>query len=330
MILACFSFLFSASGGEHELPPASLVIDADSSREPRIIYPYDAVLCAGRVYIAGGNPWIDVYEAGSWRDPIGRQGEGPGEFEHDPVRVRIEDNRLVVGEMYHKRESIFTLEGIFVEAGAPRARSLFTDENGKAFRFEKLDFPDAIESGFMVRNQADDCFMGTLAGTSVPDHHVSRYFLEPHRNDAVLFIRRNGLVQRYDLACNLLGEWYLDVRAFARDPEKDDLANALIARLRVKYPERTYKTAYRYGVPIVSTAVHEDHLFALVSNEHNLGRNNKPGEVALFVSEIGTRNTRVFEVTGAPGTVRVSEDHLLIISSEDAFIKLWKIEVLLQ
>ncbi|MDJ0835198.1 MAG: hypothetical protein QNK37_01705 [Acidobacteriota bacterium] len=275
----------------------------------------------------GQRSGVEVFEKGVWVQTIGRLGDGPGEFKHDPVQLAIVSGQLAVTERYRRRVSLFKLDGTYISCSEPDRMSRPLSINGRQWTFRGLDYPVAIESGFRVRNREADCFFGKMVGSSVIDHHLSAYLLAPYMDKGVLFIRRNGLVQAYDLECNLLNEWYVPVKHLARDVEPDPLGDALVRHYKKKYPDRTYLKPYLYGLPIISAAANrEGVLFLITSNEHKITGERKPGECFLKVLNTVTGRRQTFPVEGAPQTVKVQENHLMLISSEDAFIKIWNIE----
>jgi len=292
-----------------------------------VVYPYDAVIHENAVFVAGGNHAVEIFRNGTWLKTIGREGEGPGEFRHVPTTLAIEGEHLIVTEMYNKRQSVFTLDGSFIASRSPQFTANTVLFGGKIYTFTKIPYPDAVRSGFRVHNSVSDCFLGSLVGISDEEIHRSNYFLEKLNEEQLVYIRRDGLLQIYDSNCHLVRQFTLDLAHFTRQPEKNILANQLIKRLKEKYPERTYRPAYKYGIPIIDSAVYRQQtLVLLVSDEHDLDRNNKPGKCSLILTDLANGAFLTFDLSSAPRSVNVSGDFLILVSNEDGYIRLWNMD----
>jgi len=328
ILIWTFLWLF---GTPEVMPRPIIVLDEETTANdlPALIYPYDAVMLEERIFVAGGDHRIHVFSKSEWLRSFGRKGQGPGEFAHPPVRISLKQGTLVATEMYFHRALVLSLEGeVLTETKPEKPGNLALHISGESRELERSSYVTARDSGLMLRDPVDDCFFGTAAGPSQEDHHLSSFFLETDAKSRIVFVRRNGLVQIYSEGCDLVRQWPIPVRHLAREVIEDKWANLVRKEYYAeKYPGTRFRTAYRYGIPIVDVVVDiRDRLFVIAQDETQMTEDRKPGICELIVLNLETGKTVAYPLDWAPSRIRISEDKLILISSEDALIKVWALE----
>jgi len=324
-----FAIVLSCAHGTDSLPRPWISLNDEfmADKAPSVIYPFDAVTHGDKIYVAGGQHTVEVFSDGSWMMRLGKMGQGPGEFEHPPVRLDIRGGNLIATERYHHRELGFSLEGTYLFTRRPdenrTQKSLFGDLEAT---LQQLSFHKAGETGRMLRDLDHDCLLGRAVGPTEIDHHLSAFFLEEGINGEIVFIRRTGLVQVFESGCKLSEEWSVPVHHLTDDVIEDKWTNIVRKEYYAeKKPETRFRKAYRNGIPIISTALdHRGTLYILATDERAMTRDRKPGACELILLDLETGTTASFSLDWAPSRLRISENKLVLISSEDAMIMIWE------
>jgi len=312
------------------LPSAEVILDdrLSTDRGAAIVYPYDAVIHGERIFVAGGGHGIDVFDGNRWLKTMGRKGQGPGEFEHPPVRLEIDNGALLAIEMYYHRALSFSIDGVYLTTRSHRRQRNFELTSQETLlELRPTSYVVARDSGRMLRLLDRDCFLGTTAGPTEADHHISSFFLAMS-SQGIVFVRRDGLVQVYSSECELLRQWSIPVHHLAKDVIEDDLANMVRKEYYAeKYPGTRFRKAFRFGIPIVGIAVdHRDILYTIASDERKMTDDRKPGACELITLNLNTGDHQTFGLGWAPSRLRISNGKLIMISSEDAMVKVWSLD----
>jgi len=289
-----------------------IIIDEDIPTDTShfLTYPFDAVRVGTRTFVAPGEHFVLVYERGEYHRVIGREGEGPGEFVHPPASLQIEDNALIVTELYGWRRSHFTLEGELVGT---------EDLDKQHFalagtRLKKQRPSDAVAKGYLYENRDAGCSFGKLQGDLDTDYHLAQSALLSYA-DRIVVVYARGALEVFDTDCRRVAEREIQLDRFKRDIERDTVLTQL------EHGIGNNLGFYKNGLPINAETIEPNGtVWLLVSNEHmESAHERKPGETWLYRVPI-EGEIRFGKLPVPAGNIHFSNGSLAIIYREEAAI----------
>jgi len=322
LLLACLT-LFADSEREafYSLAPDFLVTEDGPEKDGQTIgYPYDALIHEGKLYVADYYANVMVFSPDRLLAVFGRVGQGPKEFRRPPVALRIKEGLVTATEMYGRRQSLFALNGAFVRReDLTRGIQYLTSD-----RFKELKFQEATAANHRYQHlESGAYFSGTHPNDSLDYHLAQALFLADAQ--CIYQVKRCGVIDIFERGAPSSRTIQLPLELLKKDIEADELGTQLNRRV-VKGNHDA--VAYRFGVPIVDAALQADgYIWLLAADEHYENHLRRPELVYLYRVNLekGVPDF-VIQLREPASRLRISEGHLVLISTEFATIRAYALD----
>ena len=298
-----------------------LEINEDSAKGEDIYLtvPNDAVYHEGNVYIADDSYSVLVFSKSGRVERIGRKGEGPGEFSHWPQNIDIVDDVVVATDFFRLRRRFFTTTGRFLRH-EDIDRQIIEKEN----HFRELSLQEAMETGYRYHFIDGDWDLGYLEQDSDKGYHLADSLIRVTEKK-IFVIRKRGAIDVYNRAGTLQQSLPMNLEAFKAELD----VSLMYKMMTANKPTHGGLKPYVLGTPIYDAALDaHGNAWLLVSNEHVAIEqdNYRPKESWLFVLNLQTGSFAwSLKMPRPVSRVRICDQHLLLISSEDAFVQVYSL-----
>ena len=286
--------------------------------ETFLTVPNDAVFHQGKVYVADDSYSILVYSNGVIRDRIGRRGEGPGEFKHWPHRLEVIDNTIVSTDYFKLTRNFFSPNGTYLRRESIDRAIIHGDK-----RFKKIPYLQALQQGHRYIELDTGTELASLPDPTDEGYHLASSLIRCHQ-DRVYVIKRSGEIEIYSAKGEFLDLIDVNLGRFTAEMQLNVVYKAFRTHSQ-KTPWR--RKIYALGLPIYDAAIEDGRfLWLLVSDEHKaLEKHDHRPEVSwLFKLDLQTHQfTWGHRLTHVVDRIRINGEHLLFISSQDAFVQVY-------
>jgi len=291
----------------------------------RLGRPTDALYVDGTLFVSDGSDFcVFALNSEGTLTRFGRAGSGPGEFQHMPTFLAVEEERIIVTEWNYLFRSEFTRFGQFL------ARTKRGDVYGPdaALGIRRLSWSEATDTGFMLFDKRYDCYFSRIDEDPEAGFHKSVGFVKEDSAGRLYVIKQSGIVEIYERPCEPVVSMNVPVFRFAAEIQPHNILKAIM-RAAGKY---TGGPVLVHGQPIFDTAVASpDQVWVLAKNEHlekgpkfQRVRHAKPW---LFEVDPTAREIRFSQQLDTPvDRIRYSGGHLIFISEYEATVQVYRIQ----
>lgn len=309
--------------------PYALKLEVDDTLEsPDGIFltsPMDAVFDGESLFIAdmSAKCVFVVNQNGEVRT-IGTAGQGPGEFNHHPHSLSLQDNLLVISEWNNHNTSYFEKSGRFLYAKDRQAFKAAYSLNPVI----KLPWEEIEDRNFMLKDQENHCYFSRVDGDDPKAIHLSR-FREIHRDDqgTTYLIKKSGYIEIYQPGCTLIASMPIPLEQFKASIKTNKIMNQIN---RQKHPHANIQTFF-HGIPVISAAVRDASRIWLLVKDENLENPPyfQPTAANPWIYQVNPKAKRIdfaFQAQSKITSIKFVNDHLILISQPEASVHVYSIQ----